>query len=66
MKIPEKRDLQFLTGVGNSQMLMWLLDVIKRNISLITFGIRKSFIPRFDETETWFNESICGYQIQYQ
>ena len=28
-------DLQFLTGVANSQLLMWLLDGIKPNISLI-------------------------------
>ena len=28
MKIPEKEDLQFLTGVENSQLFMWLLDVI--------------------------------------
>ena len=35
MKIPEKEDLQFLTGVENSQLFMWLLDVIKPNISLI-------------------------------
>ena len=28
-------DLQFLTGVANSQLFMWLLDVIKPNVSLI-------------------------------
>ena len=30
-----ERDLKFLTGVANSQLLMWLLDVIKLNVSLL-------------------------------
>ena len=30
-----QRDLTFLTGVANSQLLMWLLDIIKLNVSLL-------------------------------
>ena len=41
MKITE-RDLQFLTGVAGSKLFMWLLHVIKPNISLIVqhFGYK--------------------------
>ena len=37
-----ERDLQFLTGVANSQLFIWLLDVIKPNVSLVVqhFGYK--------------------------
>ena len=37
-----ERDLQFLTGVAGSKLFMWLLHVIKPNISLIVqhFGYK--------------------------
>ena len=37
-----ERDLQFLTGVANSQLFVWLLDIIKPNISLVVqhFGYK--------------------------